>query len=71
MKEPEIKTVTELKIFLNGKIDKLDDHLKKMESNLTTRLEKTDSDIRGEWEGWHQRSAGSLGEFNESIGKIK
>ena len=28
MSEPEIKTVTELKIFLNGKIDKLDDHLK-------------------------------------------
>lgn len=47
MSEGEIETVTELKIFLNGKIDKLDDHLKRMESNLTTRLEKIDNAFAG------------------------
>ena len=47
MSEPEIKTINELKIFVNGKIDGIEAHLKKMESDLKTRLDKIDADIRG------------------------
>ncbi len=47
MNEPEIKTINELKIFVNGKIDGIEAHLKKMESDLKTRLDKIDADIRG------------------------
>ncbi len=47
MSDPEIKTINELKIFVNEKIDGIETHLKKMESILNTRLDKIDADIRG------------------------
>ncbi len=71
MSEGEVKTVTELKIFFNGKIDKIDDHLEKMESYLTTRLEKIDDNIRGKGKVDINVQIRSLEEFNESVKKSK
>ena len=49
MSEPdmEIMTTNELKIFVSGKIDALESHLNRMESDLKIRLDKIDETLKG------------------------
>ncbi len=49
MSEPdmEIMTTNELKIFVSGKIDALENHLNTMESDLKIRLDKIDGTLKG------------------------
>ena len=47
MSEPEIKTINELKIFFEGKIGNLENHLNRMESEMNTRFDKIDETLKG------------------------
>ena len=49
MSEPDIEILTpnEFRIFVTGKLDALEAHLNRMESDLKTRLDKIDENLKG------------------------